>query len=73
MGTIQETQFIKNNVGKDVYAVIPIDRYNELIECEKIVEDWEDERDLKVIEESKNAPVYPAEEVFAEIRKNRAV
>lgn len=73
MGTIQETQFIKNNVGKDVYAVIPIDRYNELIECEKIVEGWEDERDLKVIEESKNDPVYPAEEVFAEIRKNRAV
>ena len=68
METIQQTQFIKDNGGKDVYAILTIDRYNELIKCEQIVEEWEDEEDLKAYQERKDEPTIPLEEILKEYR-----
>lgn len=68
MEIVQEPQFIKDNVGKDIYAILPIDRYNELIECEQIVEEWEDKEDLKAYQERKDEPTIPLEELLKEYR-----
>lgn len=65
------TQFIKDNVGRDAYAVISMDRYNQLLECEKIVGEWEDEEDLNALKEAKNEPSYPFDEALERIMKYR--
>lgn len=73
MEIAQDTQFIKDHTGQNVYAIIPIDRYNSYIEYEKMMEKLEDKEDLKTIEERKNEPAFPAEDVFREIREKRAM
>ena len=73
METTQEVQFITYSVGKK-FAVISIERYNYLLELiENLYEELEDLEDLKTIEERKNEPSYPFEELLKEIQEEKGI
>lgn len=63
-----QTQIENNDFSKGGYVVIPTERYDALLECERIVEEWEEEDDLKAYQERKNEPTIPLEEVLKEYK-----
>lgn len=56
MEMIQDPQFIKDSTGQNIFAIVPIDRYNSFIENEKILEMKEMEEDLMDYRKAKNEP-----------------
>ena len=56
MEMIQDTQFIKDSTGQNIFAIVPIDQYNSFIENEKILEMKEMEEDLMAYRKAKNEP-----------------
>lgn len=73
MEMIQDVQFITDNTGQKTFAIIPIDKYNSYAEYEKMMEDLEDKEDIQAIIDRKEEPSFLAEDVFKEIRQNRAL
>lgn len=64
-----QTQIVNSDFSKNGYVVIPTERYDALIECERIVEEWEEEEDLKAYQERKDEPTIPLEEILEEYKK----
>lgn len=71
---VESTQFIKDNIGNKIFAIIPMKEYNSFLEYQKyqkeveIMEDFEDIRDAEL---RKNEKSYPANEVFTQIKAKR--
>ena len=61
------TQFIVNEKGERVAAIISIERYN------KILEELEDLKDIRAYDEAKASkePAIPLQEVLDEVRRER--
>ena len=61
------TQFITNNKGKTTAVILPIKKYN------KMIEELEEMEDIRLYDEAKasNEPSYPIDEAFEMIEKAR--
>lgn len=70
MEMIQEPQFIKDNQGQNIFAIISIDKYNSFVEYEKKIEELEDLQDIEDYKKIKSgfSEYEPFDEVVKRIK-----